>query len=221
MKSGRLKGFTIVEISIVIAVVSILAIITVFANNQVQLQARDKKRQSDMQVLQVSLENYYSKNGDYPTGFCLTSSYWTGCDAFNNNVPLETFTTNSGLNTVLENIPAQFGDPLHANGTSLLKTSGTLRKGMYFYLGGYSGPSTGSYGYTVFLDPPMNGQNYCNYSYSGFSAPKRYHPYIIGYYSEVESKWKFYKSPMKPEMGSQWTFPLNSTNQPQCIPTQL
>lgn len=221
MKCWYQKGFTIVEISIVLAVVSVLALITIIANNQVQLQARDKKRQSDMQVLQTLLEDYYKKNGDYPTGFCLTSSYWTGCDAFNNNTPLETLTTNASLATVLEGTPSQFGDPSYTSGTSILRTSGTVKKGMYFYLGGYSGPSTGTYGYTVFLDPPMNGQNYCNYSYAAFSAPKRYHPYIIGYYSETESKWKFFKSPMKPEMGQQWTFPLNATNQPQCIPTQL
>lgn len=217
----RNHGFTLIEIAIVIAVIAILASLTLVVYNNVQMQSRDKKREVDMLILQNVLENYYRENGDYPTGFCLTSSYWTGCDAFNNNTPLETFTTGTDLGTVLKNIPQDFGDPLHSSGTSILRTSGTLQKGNYFYLGGYSGPSTGSYGYTVFLNPPMNGQNYCNYQYASFSAPKRYHPYIIGYYSESEAKWKFFKSPFKKEMGMIWTFPLNPVNQPQCIPTQL
>ncbi len=64
----RTKGFTIVELLIVIVVIGILAAIVIVAYNGVQQRARDSRRQNDVQSLTQALELYYLDNGQYPAG---------------------------------------------------------------------------------------------------------------------------------------------------------
>ncbi len=61
------RGFTIVELLIVIVVIAILAAITIVAYNGIQSRARDTQRASDISVLLKGLENYRTINGAYPT----------------------------------------------------------------------------------------------------------------------------------------------------------
>lgn len=63
---GRQKGFTIVELLIVIVVIGILAAITVVAYNGMQQRARDAKRASDAKNIVKALEAYKATNGNYP-----------------------------------------------------------------------------------------------------------------------------------------------------------
>jgi general secretion pathway protein G len=60
------KGFTIVELLIVIVVIGILAAITIVAYNGVQQRARDAQRQSDVVAITKALEMYYLDHGQYP-----------------------------------------------------------------------------------------------------------------------------------------------------------
>ena len=60
------KGFTIVELLIVIVVIAILAGISLVAYGNIQSKARDADRQSDMSILQKKLEIYYTENSAYP-----------------------------------------------------------------------------------------------------------------------------------------------------------
>lgn len=62
------KGFTIVELLIVIVVISILATISIVAYNGVQERARDSQRRGDVQAIVKALELYYIDNGRYPPG---------------------------------------------------------------------------------------------------------------------------------------------------------
>ncbi len=61
------RGFTIVELLIVIVVIGILAAITVVAYNGVQQKARDTERVSDVKQLQKSLELFYAERDYYPS----------------------------------------------------------------------------------------------------------------------------------------------------------
>ncbi len=61
------KGFTIVELLIVIIVIAILATLVITAYNGVQAKARDVKRQSDANEVQKAAESYNADNGSYPT----------------------------------------------------------------------------------------------------------------------------------------------------------
>lgn len=60
------RGFTIVELLIVIVVLGILAAITIVAYSGIQQRARDSQRQNDMSELTKVLELYYTDNGRYP-----------------------------------------------------------------------------------------------------------------------------------------------------------
>ncbi len=66
MRKLRHRGFTIVELLIVIVVIAILAAITIVAFNGVQQRARDAKRQSDVKTIAKALELYYTEKGAYP-----------------------------------------------------------------------------------------------------------------------------------------------------------
>lgn len=60
------KGFTIVELLIVIVVIAILAAITVVSYNGISSQARDSSREVALRTVTQGLEMYFQKNGHYP-----------------------------------------------------------------------------------------------------------------------------------------------------------
>ena len=69
MKTNR-RGFTIVELLIVIVVIAILAAITIVAYNGLQGRARDAQRHEDIKTIAKALELYYADNGRYPSSDC-------------------------------------------------------------------------------------------------------------------------------------------------------
>lgn len=70
------KGFTIVELLIVIVVIGILAAITIVAYNGVQQRARDAERRSEMASVEKALQMYFIDNASYPT--CSNTVYVPG-----------------------------------------------------------------------------------------------------------------------------------------------
>lgn len=90
------KGFTIVELLIVIVVIGILAAITVVAFNGIQGQARDNVRKQDLGQLSKALKLYAVQNGDYAESACGsggTSSYgWLPSD-YDGAGPLKSINT--------------------------------------------------------------------------------------------------------------------------------
>ncbi len=66
MQTKFKRGFTIVELLIVIVVIAILAAITIVAYNGIQARARDASRKSDIEVIAKALEMYYIDNGKFP-----------------------------------------------------------------------------------------------------------------------------------------------------------
>jgi len=60
------RGFSLVELLIVIAILLLLAIISVIALNDQQAKARDAKRISDIRQIRTALEFYSSDEGVYP-----------------------------------------------------------------------------------------------------------------------------------------------------------
>ena len=66
MNRVEAKGFTIVELLIVIAVIGILASIGVTTYNDVQNRAKDVRTDSSMSEISDMLELYYLANKSYP-----------------------------------------------------------------------------------------------------------------------------------------------------------
>lgn len=68
------KGFTIVELLIVIVVIGILAALVLNTFAGVQKRARDTKRQNSINSLSTQLEAYYTNYGSYPSAGVLASN---------------------------------------------------------------------------------------------------------------------------------------------------
>lgn len=65
MKSNK-KGFTLVELMVVILIIGILIGLSLVASVGVKKSARDGKRKSDLEQIRSALEMYKSDEGEYP-----------------------------------------------------------------------------------------------------------------------------------------------------------
>jgi len=66
------KGFTLVELLVVISIIALLASIVFASLNSARGKARDARRVADFRQLQTALEFYYDSNNAYPfiSGIC-------------------------------------------------------------------------------------------------------------------------------------------------------
>jgi prepilin-type N-terminal cleavage/methylation domain-containing protein len=72
MMKNQTKGFTLIEILIVVAIIAILASVVLVGLGPTQSLGRDARRVSDLHEVQNGLELYYNKNGAYPIPTTLT-----------------------------------------------------------------------------------------------------------------------------------------------------
>lgn len=75
MQSSR--GFTIIELVVVILVLGILVTITAVGLVRYQLDGRDTQRATNVAIIAEALEKYYSANGEYPSCNAMTASVST------------------------------------------------------------------------------------------------------------------------------------------------
>lgn len=71
------KGFTVVEILVVITILSALVGVILFNSGNARDQSRDIERQSDLRALQSAIELYKQRYGRYPAG-CRGPGTWSG-----------------------------------------------------------------------------------------------------------------------------------------------
>ena len=76
LRKAAQKGFTIVELLIVIAVIGILAVLVLNTYSGVQARARDTDRTNDITQISTQLEVYFADNGKYPTYANLHDDTW-------------------------------------------------------------------------------------------------------------------------------------------------
>lgn len=80
-----LRGFTLIEMLVVIAIMGILASIAFVGYNEAKAQSRDRQRMAQMEQLKVALEQYKDKYGRYPAAGCganpagvVGGNWWAG-----------------------------------------------------------------------------------------------------------------------------------------------
>lgn len=61
------RGFTLVELLIVIIIIGILATLVIVTFTGVQAKARDSKRQTDIDAVDTHVEAFFAQYGFYPT----------------------------------------------------------------------------------------------------------------------------------------------------------
>jgi len=69
-----IRGFTIVELLVVVAIMGILTTIGIVSFSRVQSDSRDSQRSSRITVIAEALEKYYDENGEYPSCNAMTQS---------------------------------------------------------------------------------------------------------------------------------------------------
>jgi prepilin-type N-terminal cleavage/methylation domain-containing protein len=131
------KGFTIVELLIVIVVIGILAALVLNSFRGVQERARDTKRRTDVNAQASQLEVYYTDNGGYPvfTGQVDTDSWITanlkGADLNAWRAPNQT--SNSMVNSATPDKNHYGYVPLQDDGTTACTTSPCAKFKLYWY----------------------------------------------------------------------------------------
>jgi prepilin-type N-terminal cleavage/methylation domain-containing protein len=131
------KGFTIVELLIVIVVIGILAALVLNSFRGVQERARDTKRRTDVNAQASQLEVYYTDNGGYPvfTGQINTDSWITanlkGADLNAWRAPNQTANSMSNTATPTKD---QYGyTPLQDDGTTACTTAPCAKYKLFWY----------------------------------------------------------------------------------------
>lgn len=76
LKKLNNRGFTVIELLIVIVVIGILATLVVTTYSGIQEKNRDTQRKTDINNLRAKIETYQAQSGNYPTLANLNSSGW-------------------------------------------------------------------------------------------------------------------------------------------------
>lgn len=87
------RGFTLVELLVVISIIAILSVIGMVVFSGVQKNARDARRRGDIEAIAKALEIYHLTTGSYPVGGWLVSTssapWLTGLGSYMVQVPID------------------------------------------------------------------------------------------------------------------------------------
>ena len=160
MNKKLIKGFTLIEMLVVIAIISILAGIVLTGVGGFQANARDTKRIGDLRIVQNYLELYFNRWGHYPgnsAGAVATPAAWsdlaTALNSLNVSTPNDPVSTRTYYYSVetVSNLGYILGVKLE-RGNNVLTNQGELDT----ITGGYSTPAgmdcvdaTPTFGYCI------------------------------------------------------------------------
>ncbi len=87
MINNPTKGFTLVELLVVVAVIGLLSVVAVVSFSGARLRSRDSKRVAYVKQVSSALELYYLQNGYYPTTLTSGQNLVAGSTTYLNPVP--------------------------------------------------------------------------------------------------------------------------------------
>lgn len=92
------KGFTLIELLVVVAIIGLLATLSVVAFNTSRAKARDTKRVGDVKQIQTALAMYYADNNGYPAtaDFVTGQAIASGSVMYMNKIPTPPLPSNDG-----------------------------------------------------------------------------------------------------------------------------
>lgn len=91
LRTRLARGFTLVELMIVVAIITLLTALIMVDFVQTRGSARDGKRISDLAQIQLTLEQYFDRCGQYPTTLTLGAN--NGCPTSPTAITLGSFIT--------------------------------------------------------------------------------------------------------------------------------
>ncbi|MAG59941.1 hypothetical protein CMO96_04090 [Candidatus Woesebacteria bacterium] len=118
-------GFTLVELLVVLAIISIVISVSFVAFQGAQASGRDTKRKADLEDIRSALEIYRSDCGSYPATLTFGSSLQDTC-------------VGGGTSTYMDSVPndplypretAEYGYELDSSNTSKYKLCAKLERG--------------------------------------------------------------------------------------------
>ena len=74
-KQNQQKGFTLIELTVVIAIITLLASVVLVATASARFKAKNAQRIENISQVTKALELYYANNNSYPVG-----TYYSGWD---------------------------------------------------------------------------------------------------------------------------------------------
>ena len=82
------KGFTLIELLVVVAIIGLLATLSIVALNNARARSRDARRVADVKQIQTALELYYNDQGYYPSAVPTSGTQIaSGTTVYMNQVP--------------------------------------------------------------------------------------------------------------------------------------
>lgn len=182
MHKRYLKGFSLVELTVVIVVIALLVSISIVAYTSTQIDARNSKRDADMTMLANELEKFYDKKGEYPPG-CPDTTCPNALHTTNtSSAALTPNTTLTTLTSILPGIKTGFGDPQSSNKTLPFKNR-TVAETKYYYYGGTVNYTAGA----LTLDFATHANFPC--TIRSTLAAGQVGSYVIGYFNEKTGAW--------------------------------
>jgi prepilin-type N-terminal cleavage/methylation domain-containing protein len=165
MKNLTKKGFTLVELLVVISIIGLLSTIAIVSLGSARAKSRDTKRIADMKQVSTALEQFYSDQGGYPAVTAVLAAWVSPATA-----PTAPVTTTAGDVVVLGSAVAKVLGSTNATSAAgtAAGTIGTANTGT-IYMGNIPAyPTPGQAGKAV--DCSAFGAAYCYMSNATWTA---------------------------------------------------